>query len=223
MTSRRKADELIAAGKVKVNGKVLKELGFDVPTGAGVAVEGKEISPPLKKAYLILNKPKGYITTTSDEKGRPTVMELVPDMPGRVFPVGRLDAETTGLLIMTNDGEFAYKLMHPKHGTEKTYRAFVSGVLSFQKLGRLRRGVDIGGYITAPAEVQIIKQGANSVVVEVRLNEGKNRQVRKMFAAVGCRVMELERTAIGGVYLGRLKPGHTRKMTNAEIELLLGK
>ncbi|MCL2111415.1 MAG: rRNA pseudouridine synthase [Clostridiales bacterium] len=221
--SRRKADELIFAGKVKVDGKLVKEPFYDVGEGQSVAVEGREIISAGKKAYFILNKPKGYITTTADEKGRPTVMELVKEVSERVFPVGRLDEPTTGLLVMTNDGDFAYKLMHPKHETTKTYRATVSGVVSNEKLARLRKGVDIGGYVTAPAKVEMIKQAERSAVVEVRLHEGKNRQVRKMFAAVGCRVMELERTAIGDVYLGRLRHGDIRKMTRAEIESLVKK
>ena len=220
--SRRKADELIAAGKVKVGGKVVTAPGTDVAEGQSVSVDGKEIAPAAKKLYYILNKPKGYITTTADEKDRPTVMELLKDVPERVFPVGRLDGATTGLLILTNDGEFAYRLAHPKHETLKTYRAAVRGVLSREKLAKLKRGVDIGGYVTAPAHVELIKQGANSALVEIRLGEGKNRQVRKMFAAVGCRVTELERTAVGGVRLGRLKQGHIRKMTRAEIEILRG-
>ncbi|MCL1895302.1 MAG: rRNA pseudouridine synthase [Clostridiales bacterium] len=222
VASRRKADGLIAAGKVMVGGRTVTELGFDVADGQQVSVEGKVIAPQVKKTYLILNKPKGYITTTVDERGRPTVMELVQDAPGRVFPVGRLDEKTTGLLIMTNDGDFANRLMHPKHGLIKAYRAHISGVISKEKLAKLRKGVDIGGYVTAPAYVELVKQGANSAVIEIRIGEGRNRQVRKMFAAVGCRVMELERTAVGGVLLGRLKQGHTRKMTRAEIELLLG-
>jgi len=193
-----------------------------VEEGQSVAVDGRLIGAGVRKAYFILNKPKGYITTTSDEKGRPTVMDLAGSAPERVFPVGRLDGQTTGLLIMTNDGEFAYKLTHPGREVTKTYRAHVSGALSREKLARLRKGVDIGGYVTAPAVVEIVKEGAHSAIVEVRICEGKNRQVRKMFAAVGCRVMELERVAVGGVFLGRLKPGHMRKMTRKEIELLLG-
>ena len=222
VASRRKADELIAAGKVKVDGRVVKELGYDTAEGQTVSVGGQDIQPAVKKVYLILNKPKGYITTTTDEKDRPTVMDLVRDAPVRVFPVGRLDGQTTGLLFMTNDGDFAYKITHPGHETEKTYRAYVSGALSAGKLARLRKGVDIGGYVTAPAHVEVVKQGRSSALVEIRIREGRNRQVRKMFASVGCRVMELERTAIGGVRLGHLKQGYTRKMTRAEIEMLLG-
>ena len=220
--SRRKADELIAAGKVKVGGRTVTTLGTDVDEGQSVSVEGKVLFPAAKKLYYILNKPKGYITTTSDEKGRPTIMELLKDVPERLFPVGRLDGPTTGLLILTNDGDFAYRLAHPKHEVTKTYRAVVKGALSKEKIARLRKGVDIGGYVTAPARVEVLKQGPSSVLVEVRLHEGRNRQVRKMFAAVGCRVAELERVAVGGVRLGYLKPGHIRRMKREEIEMLLG-
>jgi len=220
IASRRKADELIIAKKVKVDGEFVTEPFFDVAEGQKVVVEGRSTEPAAKKVYLILNKPKGYITTTSDEKGRPTVMDLTGGAHEHVFPVGRLDGQTTGLLIMTNDGDFAYKLTHPGHEVTKTYRAYVSGVLSKEKIARLRKGVDIGGYVTAPAAVEIVKQNAHSAIVEIRLSEGKNRQVRKMFASIGCRVMELERIAVGGVYLGRLKQGHIRKMTRKEIELL---
>jgi len=220
--SRRKADELIAAGKVKVGGRIVTTPGIDVAEGQTVTVDGREVSPAVRKLYYILNKPKGYITTTTDEKDRPTVMEFFRDVPERLFPVGRLDGPTTGLLILTNDGEFAYRLAHPGYEIPKTYRAHVSGVLSKEKLTRLRRGVDIGGYVTAPARVDIVKHGAKSEIVDIKIAEGKNRQVRKMFAAVGCRVMELERTAIGGVSLGHLKQGHIRKMSRGEIETLLG-
>ena len=222
VASRRKADELIAAGKVRVDGKSVTAPGIDIAEGQKVSVNGRDVSPATKKIYFVLNKPRGYITTTSDEKDRPTIMELLKDVPERVFPVGRLDGPTTGLLILTNDGEFAYRLAHPKHEILKTYRAYVRGALSREKLMKLRRGVDIGGYVTAPAYVEVVKQNASSAIVEIRLREGKNRQVRKMFAAVGCRVTELERTAIGGVRLGYLKQGHIRKMTRAEIEMLLG-
>jgi 23S rRNA pseudouridine2605 synthase len=198
------------------------EPGYDVGKGQRVFVNGREIKQAAKKVYFILNKPKGYITTTSDERGRPTVMEFAKDAPERVFPVGRLDGPTTGLLILTNDGDFSYRLTHPKHEKAKTYRAQIRGTLSKEKLAKLRSGVDIGGYVTAPASIEVIKQSASLAVVEVKITEGRNRQVRKMFAAVGCRVMELERTAIGDVRLGHLKQGHMRKMTRAEVELLLG-
>ena len=138
----------------------------------------------------------------------------------RVFPVGRLDADTTGLLIMTNDGDVANRLAHPSHEVVKIYRALVSGVLSPQRAAKLRKGVDIGGYTTAEAYVKIIRQVRNNTLVEIGIHEGKNRQVRKMCAAVGNRVLELERISIGEIYLGRLMEGHYRKLKNEEIEYL---
>jgi 23S rRNA pseudouridine2605 synthase len=145
LASRRRADELVFAGRVKVNGAVAGSPGVDIADGDTVSVDGHEICPRGRLVYIALNKPKGYITTTDDEKGRPTVMELVSDIDERIYPVGRLDAETTGLLIMTNDGDFAYSLSHPKTETVKTYRARVSGAISKERLARLRRGVDISG------------------------------------------------------------------------------
>ncbi|MDR0875658.1 MAG: rRNA pseudouridine synthase [Clostridiales Family XIII bacterium] len=220
VTSRRKADEMIAAGRVCVAGKVVRTLGALVEDGEAVTVDGREIRAIEKRYYIALNKPKGFITTTADEKDRPTVMDLVADAGERLFPVGRLDGDTTGLLIMTNDGDFAYRMSHPKHAMEKTYRAHITGVLSKEKLARLRRGVEIDGRVTAPAFVEIIKQGEKSATAEIRIHEGRNRQIRKMFAAVGSRVLELERTQVGPVRLGNLKAGHWRKLTPRELEAL---
>ena len=221
LASRRKADELIINGRVKVNGETVREPYYDVADGMSVSLEGRDLGPAAKKVYYVLNKPKGYITSTADEKDRPTVMELARDAAERVFPVGRLDSQTSGLLIMTNDGDFAYKLMHPKYEKTKTYRALVKGVLSNEKIAKLRKGVDIGGYVTLPAEVNLIKQNPGTALVEIKIREGRNRQVRKMLSAVGLKVAELERIAIGSLFLGRLKPGHMRKMTKQEIEILL--
>lgn len=220
LASRRKADELIANGNVKVNGLTMKTLGYDVVDGDVVDVNGHIIEPVKKKIYVVLNKPMGFITSVSDEKGRPTVTDLVGDIDARLFPVGRLDYNTTGLLIMTNDGDAAYRLMHPAHEVTKTYRARVSGIMTKEKLSKLRRGVDIGGFITSRARVDVIKQGERSAIVEIEIHEGKNRQVRKMFNAVGSRVNSLERIAIGKIRLGHLKPGHYRKLTREEIEYI---
>lgn len=220
IASRRKADELTANGNVKVNGKVMKEQGYKVQDGDVVEVNGVVIEPTGKTVYLALNKPLGYVTTMNDEHGRLTVADLVADVNERVFPVGRLDYNTTGLLIMTNDGNMAYKLMHPKHEVTKTYRARVAGYLSDTKISKLRRGVDIGGFVTSRARVQVIKQLERSTIVEIEIHEGKNRQVRKMFNAVGCPVQELERIAIGNIKLGHLRPGHYRKLTKEEVEYL---
>ena len=218
--SRRKADELIANGNVKVNGAVMREMGFDVSEGDKVQVNGKLIEGEKDKVYVVVNKPLGYITSMDDDKDRATVAELVADIPERLFPVGRLDYNTTGLLIMTNDGQLTYSLTHPKHEVDKTYVATVAGVLSEKRLAKLRRGVDIGGFVTSPAKVRVIKQNPRSAVVEISIHEGKNRQVRKMFAAVGNKVQALERVAIGNIRLGRLKTGHYRKLTREEVKYL---
>lgn len=218
--SRRKADELTLQGKVKINGAVMKEPGYDVQPGDVVEVNGQTIKQDSKKVYIMLNKPKGFITSVDDEKGRPTVMELVSDIDERLFPIGRLDYNTSGMLLMTNDGDLAFKLSHPKHHIYKTYRARVSGQVSGERLSKLRNGVDIGGFVTSKAIVNVIKQAERSTVIEIKIFEGKNRQVRKMFAAVGNKVMDLERVAIGELYLGHLKQGHYRKLNQKEIEYL---
>lgn len=218
--SRRKADELIANGNVKINGAVLKEPGYEVTEADTVEVNGRTISAKTKPEYVLINKPLGMVTTVSDDKERATVMDVVADIDARLFPVGRLDYNTSGALIMTNDGELAYRLTHPKHEVYKTYRARVAGILSNEKAARLRKGVDIGGFITSRAKVNIIKGNQHSTIVEISIHEGKNRQVRKMFGAVGNPVQELERIAIGEIRLGHLKPGHYRKLTREEIEYL---
>lgn len=218
--SRRKADELIANGNVRINGAVMKEMGYDVADSDTVQVNGRTISAASKKVYVAVNKPLGYITSMDDDRSRATVAELVADIPERLFPVGRLDYNTTGLLIMTNDGDLTYTLTHPKHEVWKTYIATVSGVISDNRIARLRKGVDIGGFVTSPAKVRVIKHMPRHAVVEISIHEGKNRQVRKMFAAVGNKVQELERVSIGDIRLGRLMSGHYRKLTREEIEYL---
>ena len=218
--SRRKADELIANGNVKINGITVKEMGVDVGRGDVVEVNGRVIETSSKKVYVVVNKPVGMITSMDDEKDRATVAEIVADIPERLFPVGRLDYNTTGLLIMTNDGELTYRLTHPKHEVYKTYVAKVDGVISDARVAKLRRGVDIGGFVTSPAKVRVLRQMPRYAVVEISIREGKNRQVRRMFATVGNRVRELKRTQIGEIKLGRLKEGHYRKLTKAEIDYL---
>ncbi len=220
LCSRRKADELIANGNVKVNGAAMKEPGYDVQDGDTIEVNGRRIEAAAAPVYVLINKPLGMVTTVSDDKERLTVMEVVKDIDARLFPVGRLDYNTSGALIMTNDGDLAYRLTHPKHEVYKTYRARVAGVLSAEKMARLRKGVDIGGFVTSRAKVSVIKGNQHSTIVEIAIHEGKNRQVRKMFAAVGNPVQELERIAIGEIRLGHLKPGHYRKLTREEIEYL---
>jgi 23S rRNA pseudouridine2605 synthase len=220
--SRRKADEMTVCGNVKINGKVVTAPGADVGDGDIVEVNGFVVAPTKKPVYVLLNKPKGYITTVKDEFGRPTVMELTGDIEGRLFPVGRLDADTTGLLIMTNDGDFANAVAHPAHEMRKTYRARVEGVLSGERAARLRNGVEVDGRMTSPADVSLVRQSSAGAVVDISIHEGRNRQVRKMFASVGNKVIGLQRTAIGDIRLGGLKPGHWRKLTRPEIDSLTG-
>jgi 23S rRNA pseudouridine2605 synthase len=220
VASRRKADQLTINGAVRINGRVMKEPGYDVQPEDKVEINGQVLHPATKKVYIVLNKPKGYITTVSDEQERPTVMDLVTDITERVFPVGRLDYNTTGLLILTNDGELSQKLTHPQHQVTKTYHARVSGVLSNERLNKLRNGVDIGGFVTSKARIEILKQAEKSTIVEIEISEGKNRQVRKMFTAVGCKVQELERVSMGEIRLGRLLQGHYRKLTAQEVAYL---
>ncbi len=220
IASRRKADQLIESGNVKINGAVMREPGYDVKEGDKVVVNGRLIEKKQKLIYVLVNKPMGMVTTASDDKDRATVMDIVNDIDERLFPVGRLDYNTTGALIMTNDGDLTYRVTHPKHELGKTYRVLVKGVLSDERARKLRNGVDIGGYVTGKAKVKIIKGGAGSTVFEITIHEGKNRQVRKMFAAVGNPVQELERIAIGEIRLGHLRPGHYRKLTREEIEYL---
>ncbi len=220
--SRRKADELIENGNVKVNGAVVKTMGWQVEEDDVVEANGRVIEAVNKKIYVVVNKPLGYITSMQDEKDRDTVADLVADIPQRLFPVGRLDYNTTGLLIMTNDGELTQTLTHPRHEVYKTYVAKVAGVISDSRLAKLRKGVDIGGFVTSPAKVRLVRQMPRHAVVEISIREGKNRQVRKMFAAVGNKVQELHRTAIGEIRLGRLKEGHYRKLTKEEIAYLKG-
>ena len=169
--SRRKADDLIANGNVKVNGAVMREMGFDVSENDRVQVNGKLIQGEKEKVYVVVNKPLGYITSMDDDKNRATVAELVADIPERLFPVGRLDYNTTGLLIMTNDWQMTYSLTHPKHEVDKTYVATVAGILSDKRLAQLRKGVDIGGFVTSPAKVKVLKQNPRSTVVEISIHE----------------------------------------------------
>lgn len=218
ISSRRKADQLIENGNVKINGVSMREMGYDVKDGDVVEVNGRIIQPDRRKVYIMLNKPLGYITSVKDEQNRPTVMDLVTDISERIFPVGRLDINTTGLLIMTNDGDFSQSMSHPKNKIYKTYRARVAGVISEERIRKLEKGVDIGGFVTSPAIVKLIKQSSGSAVVEIKIHEGKNRQVRKMFGAVGNKVLELERISVGDLYLGNLMHGHYRKLTIQEIK-----
>lgn len=212
--SRRKAETYITAGKVKLNGKIVLELATDVDEAKDVVeVDGKIIHLEQKKVYIMLNKPKGYVTTSKEQFSRPSVLDLIHENI-RVFPIGRLDMYTEGLLLLTNDGEFANKLMHPKNEIKKIYIAKVKGVLTEQKLNALRSGVDIGGYITRPAEVV----QKNTDLIQITISEGKNRQIRKMCLSQNLEVVDLKRVKIGNISLENLAVGKYIFLTKKQIE-----
>lgn len=219
VTSRRKADELIEDGRVKVNGAILNSPGYHVEDGDVVEVDGVRITPAERKVYYLLNKPAGYVTSTADKDGRPLVTDLVPDEV-RVFPVGRLDYNTTGLLILTNDGDLANALMHPSKEFNKKYLVRAQGIVTRSEAARLAAGIDIGGFVTSTAEVDLIRHDRNSTLAEITIHEGKNRQVRRMFKAIGHPVLELCRTGLGDLTIGRLAIGQCRKLSPAEVESL---
>lgn len=220
VASRRKSEELIERGKVKVNGHPAS-IGDKVnPKKDIVTVGGKRINKEERLYYIVLNKPRGYVTTVSDELGRKTVMDLV-DVDARVYPVGRLDKDSEGLLILTNDGSFANALTHPKHNFAKVYRVTVRPSVNDEMLERLRKGIEIDGRKTAPCEVNVITEEEGRVVLEFILREGRNRQIRKMCEAVGLEVARLKRISIGPVKLGMLKTGKTRRLTDNEVKKLL--
>ena len=221
ITSRRKAEEMIQQGRVKVNGKVTLNMGVVIePSKDVVLIDNQPIQPEKDLIYIILHKPEGYITTISDEFNRPTVIDLIRGISKRVYPVGRLDYETSGLLLLTNDGSLTYQLTHPKHEVIKTYIAKVKGVPDHSSLKRLTNGIDIGGYITAPSFVEILKKDGEFCHVTIKIHEGKNRQVRKMFDAVQHPVIGLKRIAIGTLTLDKLPLGEWRYLTDSEIRYL---
>lgn len=220
VASRRKSEELIDMGKVKVNGHIA-HIGDKVdPKKDVVTVRGKRINKVSRMYYIMLNKPRGYVTTVSDELGRKTVMDLI-DVPARVYPVGRLDKDSEGLLILTNDGSFANALTHPKHNYAKVYRVTVRPSVSDEILDKLRNGIEIDGRKTAPCDVNVITEEEGRVVLEFILREGRNRQIRKMCEAVDLQVARLKRISIGPVKLGMLQTGKSRELTDNEVKKLL--
>lgn len=221
IASRRKAEELILNGSVKVNGKTAI-LGDKVMSEDKVFVKGKRIVlPKTKFRYIMLNKPRGFITTMNDERGRKCVAQLVENVGERVYPIGRLDKDSEGMLVFTNDGEFANKVMHPRNGVYKIYRVTVRPSVDEEQLVKLETGVELDGKKTAPAIVHVIHKEQGRVVLEMILHEGKNREIRRMCEAVGLEVARLKRTQIGGVKMGMLKQGDWRDLTENEVKKLL--
>lgn len=220
VASRRKCDELISQGKVKVNNKVTRELGLDIKPTDVVLFENRVVRPSIRRVYYKLHKPKGYVTTASDEKGRKTVVELMRKVQERVYPIGRLDYDTEGLLILTNDGDITNILTHPKNAVKKTYVASVEGEITPQDIKKISAGVDIGGYVTQPCIAQILEKDEKFTRVEIVISEGKNHQVKKMFEAVGKTVAFLKRTSIGEIKLGGLARGEYKTLTTKEIAYL---
>lgn len=220
VASRRGSDEIIAAGRVTINGKTA-QAGDDVKDDDTVLVDGKMLSHKVKYEYYLLNKPKGYLCTVSDDKGRKTVMNLLPAGAGRVFPVGRLDYDTEGMLILTNDGDLAYRLTAPQSEIAKTYLVRVDGSVSDIQLNRLRAGVEIErGVVTKKCKVTVTETNKKFTKLRVVLTEGKNREIRKMFEAVGKQVAFLKRLKIGELSLTGLDRGAVRKLSEEEIYYL---
>ncbi|SHJ60748.1 ribosomal large subunit pseudouridine synthase B [Thermoclostridium caenicola] len=222
IASRRHAEQMIRDGRVRVNGHTVTEMGVTVSEHDLVEFDGKPVVPEEKPVYIMLNKPRGYVTTVSDPQGRKTVMDLVDDVPERVYPVGRLDYDTTGLLILTNDGDFAYHSTHPGHEVNKTYLAEVEGIPSENALKKLREGILLDGRPTSPAKVELVEQKKHSAVLRITIHEGRNRQVKRMCEAVGHPVKKLKRIAIGNLTLGDLKPGQWRYLSASDIRKIKG-
>ena len=228
VASRRLAEELIAQGRVEVNGTTVTTLGTKAdPESDEIRVDGRRIKEQKRKRYILLYKPRGYVTTRSDPQGRPTVMDLLKGVKEYVYPVGRLDYDSEGLLLLTNDGELAARLMHPSHEIEKVYEARVRGVPAAEDLDRLARGVVLDGERTAPAKVRIadrpvktMASGTEQTFVEIVLHEGRQRQVRRMFDSIGHPVARLRRVRIGPIVDEQIPIGHWRELDQQELTRL---
>ena len=222
--SRRRAEQFIMQGRVSVDNRVVTEMGLKVdPALHRIKFDGKPIEYGEKKVYYLLNKPSGYVSTLSDPQGRPIVSSLLKGVTERIFPVGRLDLDTKGALIFTNDGELAQRILHPSNEINRTYVARIKGIPSGKELVRLEKGIEIEGRMTWPAHVRILETGRVSATVEIIIHEGKKRQVRKMFAAVGHPVAGLKRMAYGALRLGRLREGEFRSLSPEDLDLIFSK
>ena len=216
IASRRAAEKLITAGRVTVDGEVVSELGAQAdPDKNKICVDGVALTFDAEKIYILLNKPRGYVSTAKDERGRPTVLDLVKEIPARIYPVGRLDFDSEGLILLTNDGELTNALIHPKFKVDKTYRVKISGAVTEENLNKLRAGIELDDGLTAPAEISRL----SADVIEITIHEGRNRQIRRMFAAVGCTVRRLRRIKFAGLSLD-VDTGKFRRLTAAEVDAL---
>ncbi|MFW5987942.1 MAG: pseudouridine synthase [bacterium] len=219
IAARRKCEEIIEQGRVKVNGKVVTTLGTKVREEDLIKVDGKVITQE-KKVYIILNKPTGYITTVDDPEGRKTVLSLVKDVKQRIYPVGRLDFNTSGLLILTNDGELTFKLTHPSHMIDKTYRVQVKGEVKDEDINRLEKGLFLKDGLTAPARVENLKRSNNCTRFDLTIYEGRNRQVRRMCSHIGYTVLKLKRIKFSFLTLSGIAAGDYRYLSNKEVKKL---
>jgi 23S rRNA pseudouridine2605 synthase len=223
ITSRRASEALILNGQVSVNGTIVTELGSKAdPTTDIITVDGKTLKINSQRLYILLNKPPGYITALKDDQGRPLVTDLLKEVPDRVYPVGRLDYNTEGLLLLTSDGEWANRLMHPRHEIEKEYHVRVRGKVIDQQLKRMAEGVELDDGMTAPAIVSLVKSGEQNDWISVAIHEGRNRQVRRMCESVSLSVVRLKRIRYGSLMLGTLRAGQFRYLTENEVKLLAG-
>jgi len=220
VASRRAAEQLMLQGRVTVNGNTVTELGTRADASSDdIRVDGRRVKGPERHRYILLYKPKGYVSTRSDPQRRPTVIDLVAGIGEYIYPVGRLDFDSEGLMILTNDGDLAARLTHPRHGVERVYEAQVAGLPDAHDLARLRKGIVIDGRRTEPARVDLSPRRGGPVL-QITLREGRNRQIRKMCDAIGHPIDNLRRTAIGPIRDGRLKPGQWRELTNDEVRRL---
>lgn len=224
IASRRKAEVMIAEGRVSVDGEIVENMGVKIdPESHTILVDGKPIVPEKQKIYFLLNKPRGYVTTVADPQGRPIVTDLIRTTKERLFPVGRLDLDTQGALLLTNDGDLAQKIQHPSYEITKTYEALVTGRPQQKKLDSLRKGILLEGKKTSPAQLNIIKTISGSTLVQITIHEGRKRQVRKMFDFIGHPVKSLKRIAYGSLFLNNLEEGSYRRLNKEDLRKIFKK
>jgi pseudouridine synthase len=221
IASRRRAEELIRAGRVKINGKVVNRLGLKAdPARNRIEIDEKLVNAEETKLYLAFYKPVGVLTTLCDPQGRPKLSDFLHGLAGRVFPAGRLDFDSEGLLLLTNDGELAYRITHPRYKVAKVYNVWVSGSIGTDAVARLTGGVVLEDGPVQPVAVKVLRKEPGRSLLQITLKEGKKRQVKRMCAAVGCPVVHLKRTAIGPLRLGKMKPGEYRRLSPQEVKRL---